>query len=74
MNYCHDGRVSVELPLKFPNGTTPVTCHISAYDSSLDIKASMESLMGKALAPILPAGCLYMEEVHVEGLASKVHL
>lgn len=55
-----------ELPLEFPDGTTPVTCRVSIYDSSTDSKVGVGSLTDKAHAPPLPAGSLYMEEVHVE--------
>ncbi|XP_058109483.1 PHAF1 protein At3g51130 isoform X1 [Magnolia sinica] len=61
---CHDGEA--ELPLEFPDGTTPVTCRVSVYDSSPDIKVGVGSLMNKAIAPPLPAGSLYMEEVHAK--------
>ncbi|KAL5976546.1 hypothetical protein ACLOJK_020879 [Asimina triloba] len=68
MDCCHDGEgISVaELPLEFPDGTTPVTCRVSVYDSSSDNKVGVGSLMTKALAPPLPAGSLYMEEVHAK--------
>ncbi|XP_076960128.1 PHAF1 protein At3g51130-like isoform X2 [Bidens hawaiensis] len=61
---CHDGEA--ELPLEFPDGTTPVTCRVCIYDSSTDSKVGVGSLMNKASAPPLPAGSLYMEEVHVK--------
>jgi hypothetical protein len=54
------------LPLEFPDGTTPVTCRVSIYDSSTDKKVGVGSLMDKATAPPLPVGSLYMEEVHVK--------
>lgn len=57
-----------DLPLEFPDGTTPVTCRVSIYDSSTDSKVGVGSLMDKAVIPALPAGSLYMEEVH-----AKVH-
>ncbi|EEF30859.1 conserved hypothetical protein [Ricinus communis] len=57
---------AAELPLEFPDGTTPVTCRVSIYDSSTDKKVGVGSLMDKASAPPLPAGSLYMEEVHVK--------
>ncbi|XP_010909522.1 PHAF1 protein At3g51130 isoform X2 [Elaeis guineensis] len=65
-NCCHDGEVSAELPLEFPDGTTPVTCRVSVYDSSSDSKVGVGSLMDKASVPPLPAGSLYMEEVHAK--------
>ncbi|CAJ2646521.1 UPF0183 plant-like protein [Trifolium pratense] len=61
---CHDG--GVELPLEFPDGTTPVTCRVSIYDSSSGKKVGVGSLMDKASAPPLPTGSIYMEEVHVK--------
>ncbi|XP_043707922.1 PHAF1 protein At3g51130-like isoform X2 [Telopea speciosissima] len=61
---CHDGEA--ELPLEFPDGTTPVTCRVSIYDSSTDSKVGVGSFMNKALAPPLPSGSLYMEEVHAK--------
>ena len=57
---------TAELPLEFPDGTTPVTCRVSIYDSSTDSKVGVGSSMEKASAPPLPAGSLYMEEVHVK--------
>jgi hypothetical protein len=60
----HDGEA--ELPLEFPDGTTPVTCRISIYDKTTDSKVGVGSLMSKASTPPLPAGSLYMEEVHVK--------
>ncbi|PIA55971.1 hypothetical protein AQUCO_00700350v1 [Aquilegia coerulea] len=64
MNCCNDGEA--ELPLEFPDGTTPVTCRVSIYDSSTDSKVGVGSLMNKASAPPLPAGSIYMEEVHAK--------
>lgn len=58
--------VPAELPIEFPDGTTPVTCRISVYDSSPNSKVGVGSLLNKALAPPLPSGSLYMEEVHVK--------
>ncbi|RVX16416.1 UPF0183 protein [Vitis vinifera] len=59
---CHDGEVASRVP----DGTTPVTCRVSIYDSSTDSKVGVGSSMEKASAPPLPAGSLYMEEVHVK--------
>ncbi|XP_028807268.1 UPF0183 protein At3g51130-like isoform X3 [Neltuma alba] len=67
---CHDE--GVELPLEFPDGTTPVTCRVSIYDSSSGKKVGVGSLMDKASAPPLPAGSIYMEEVHVK-LGEELH-
>jgi hypothetical protein len=60
--------MKVELPLEFPDGTTPVTCRVcvSIYDSSSGKKIGVGSLMDKASAPPLPTGSIYMEEVHVK--------
>ncbi|KAJ8451954.1 hypothetical protein Cgig2_007437 [Carnegiea gigantea] len=57
---------SAELPLEFPDGTTPVTCRVCIYDSSMGKKVGVGPLMDKAVVPALPAGSLYMEEVHVK--------
>ncbi|KAE8655971.1 UPF0183 protein [Hibiscus syriacus] len=62
---CHNGEA--ELPLEFPDGTTPVTCRVSIYDSSAGKKVGVGSLMDKASAPPLPTGSFYMEELG-EGL------
>ncbi|XP_042024322.1 PHAF1 protein At3g51130-like isoform X1 [Salvia hispanica] len=61
---CHDREA--ELPLEFPDGTTPVTCRVSVYDSSTDRKVGVGSSMMKACVPPLAAGSLYMEEVVVK--------
>nr|DAD40414.1 TPA_asm: hypothetical protein HUJ06_014737 [Nelumbo nucifera] len=61
---CNDGEA--ELPLEFPDGTTPVTCRVSVYDSAADNKVGVGSLLNKAIAPPLPVDSLYMEEVHVK--------
>ncbi|KAJ6736804.1 UPF0183 PROTEIN C16ORF70 [Salix viminalis] len=61
---CH-GR-EAELPLEFPDGTTPVTCRVSIYDGSADKKVGVGSLMHKASAPPLFPGNPYMEEVLVK--------
>ncbi|XP_068640141.1 PHAF1 protein At3g51130-like isoform X1 [Aristolochia californica] len=68
---CHDGEA--ELPLEFPDGTTPVTSRVSIYDGSQDTKVGVGSLMSKAVAPPLPVGSLYMEEVHVK-LGGELYL
>ena len=52
--------------MEFPDGTTPVTCRVSIYDSSTDSKVGVGALMDKACAPPLAAGSLYMEAVHVK--------
>ncbi|KAF7110132.1 hypothetical protein CFC21_110285 [Triticum aestivum] len=64
-NFFNNGEVA-DLPLEFPDGTTPVTCRVSIYDSSTDSKVGVGSLMDKAVIPALPAGSLYMEEVHAK--------
>ncbi|KAL8477776.1 hypothetical protein ACS0TY_029902 [Phlomoides rotata] len=61
---CHDREA--ELPLEFPDGTTPVTCRVSVYDSSTDRKVGVGSSMMKASVPPLATGSLYMEEVLVK--------
>ncbi|KAJ0097142.1 hypothetical protein Patl1_29040 [Pistacia atlantica] len=61
---CHDREA--ELPLEFPDGTTPVTCRVSICDSSPDKKVGVGSVMDKAIAPPMPPGSLYMEEVHAK--------
>lgn len=64
---------TAELPLEFPDGTTPVTCRVSIYDSSTDSKVSVGSSMDRASAPPLTAGSLYMEEVHVKVWPLAIH-
>ncbi|KAG2608499.1 UPF0183 protein At3g51130-like [Panicum virgatum] len=64
-NLFANGEVA-DLPLEFPDGTTPVTCRVSIFDSSTDSKVGVGSLMDKAAVPALPAGSLYMEEVHAK--------
>ncbi|CAA6673673.1 unnamed protein product [Spirodela intermedia] len=63
---CQNGEVAPELPLEFPDGTTPVTCRVSIYDNSSDSKVGVGSMMDKALAPPLPLDSLYMEELQVK--------
>ncbi|KAG6392790.1 hypothetical protein SASPL_147016 [Salvia splendens] len=58
--------LTAEVPLEFPDGTTPVACRISVYDSSTDSKVGVGSSMMKACVPPLAAGSLYMEEVAVK--------
>ena len=58
--------LTAELPLEFPDGTTPVTCRVSIYDGSADKKVGVGSLMHKASAPPLLPGNPYMEEVLVK--------
>ncbi|KAJ3672449.1 hypothetical protein LUZ60_007170 [Juncus effusus] len=73
--FFNNGEVLAELPLEFPDGTTPVTCRVSVYDGSSDSKVGVGSLMDKAAVPALPAGSLYMEEVRAklgEGLLFTV--
>ncbi|XP_075480488.1 PHAF1 protein At3g51130-like isoform X2 [Primulina tabacum] len=61
---CHDREA--ELPLEFPDGTTPVACRVSIYDASTDSKVGVGASMVKACVPPLPAHSLYMEEVRVK--------
>ncbi|GJN39342.1 hypothetical protein PR202_gb28453 [Eleusine coracana subsp. coracana] len=65
-NLFTNGEAVADLPLEFPDGTTPVTCRVSIYDSSTDSKVGVGSLMNKAIVPALPAGSLYMEEIHAK--------
>lgn len=58
--------LTAELPLEFPDGTTPVTCRVSVYDSSTDRKVGVGASLMKACVPPLAAGSLYMEEVQVK--------
>ncbi|XP_064991225.1 PHAF1 protein At3g51130-like isoform X8 [Musa acuminata AAA Group] len=58
--------VEAELPLEFPDGTTPVTSRVCVYDGSSDSKVGIGSILNKATVPPLPAGSLYMEEVHAK--------
>ncbi|XP_078446122.1 PHAF1 protein At3g51130 isoform X2 [Wolffia australiana] len=69
---CLNGEIVPELPLEFPDGTTPVTCRVSIYDNSSDSKVGVGSMMDKALVPPLPSDSLYMEELHVK-LGEGVH-
>uniref|UniRef100_A0A0D6R3Y6 Uncharacterized protein n=1 Tax=Araucaria cunninghamii TaxID=56994 RepID=A0A0D6R3Y6_ARACU len=57
-----------ELPLEFPDGTTPVTSRVCIYDKSSggSIGVGVGTLLKKALPPPLPAGNSYMEEVHAK--------
>ncbi|RDY00111.1 UPF0183 protein, partial [Mucuna pruriens] len=48
-NYCHDDE-GVKLPLEFLDGTTPVTCCVSIYDSSSSKKVGGGSLMNEVSA------------------------
>ncbi|XP_078160931.1 PHAF1 protein At3g51130 [Carex rostrata] len=65
-NFFNKGEVLAELPLEFPDGTTPVTCRVSIFDGSSDGKVGVGSSMDKAVVPPLPTGSLYMEEVHAK--------
>ncbi|GAB4847503.1 hypothetical protein Ancab_026561 [Ancistrocladus abbreviatus] len=60
------GNGEVELPLDFPDGTTRVTCRVCIDDSSTDEEVGVGSLTYKDVARPLPAGGLYMEEVHLK--------
>lgn len=57
-----------ELPLEFPDGTTPVMSRVCIYDSSIGsgVGVGVGSLLKKAVLPQLPAGSLYLEEVHAK--------
>lgn len=58
--------VVTEFLFEFPNGTTPVIWRVSVYDSCPDSKVGVGSSLNKALVPPLPAGSLYMEEIHAK--------
>lgn len=55
-----------ELPLEFPDGTTPVMSRLCIYDGTVLAGPGSTALVKKALPPQLPSGSLYMEEVHVK--------
>ncbi|XP_057816067.2 PHAF1 protein At3g51130 isoform X2 [Cryptomeria japonica] len=57
-----------ELPLEFPDGTTPVTSRVCIYDKSSgsNIGVGVGALLKKAVPPPLPVGSLYMEVVHAK--------
>lgn len=57
-----------ELPLEFPDGTTPVTSRVCIYDKSSgsSIGVGVGALLKKAVPPPLPVGSLYMEVVHAK--------
>lgn len=43
-----------------------MTCRVCVYDSSSNCKVGVGLLLDKAIVPPLPAGSLYMEEVHAK--------
>ncbi|GBG83065.1 hypothetical protein CBR_g36682 [Chara braunii] len=51
-----------ELPLEFPDGTTPVTSRLCIYTGT----GGSGAPEGKCVPPQLPVGSLYMEEVRVK--------
>lgn len=57
---------AAELPLEFPDGTTPVMSRICIYDSAVGGGTGVGSPLKIALPPQLPSGSLYMEEVHAK--------
>ncbi|BBN02781.1 hypothetical protein MPTK1_2g18070 [Marchantia polymorpha subsp. ruderalis] len=57
-----------ELPLEFPDGTTPVMSRACIYDSTGEVCGSFKLVP----APQLPGGGLYMEEVHAKP-AEDIH-
>lgn len=57
---------AAELPLEFPDGTTPVMSRICIYDSAIGGGAGVGAPLKIALPPQLPSGSLYMEEVHAK--------
>ncbi|EFJ28090.1 hypothetical protein SELMODRAFT_231702 [Selaginella moellendorffii] len=67
-NCCQDREA--ELPIEFPDGTTPVMSRVCIYDGALggnvEAGANLAALIKKAIPPQLPSGSLYMEEVHAK--------
>ncbi|KAJ7533532.1 hypothetical protein O6H91_13G054000 [Diphasiastrum complanatum] len=69
-----------ELPLEFPDGTTPVMSRVCIYDSAISggggttggVGVGVGASLKKAMPPQLPLGSLYMEEVHVK-LAEELY-
>lgn len=57
---------AAELPLEFPDGTTPVMSRICIYDSAVGGGTGVGSPLKIASPPQLPTGSLYMEEVHAK--------
>jgi hypothetical protein len=55
-----------ELPLEFPDGTTPVMSRVCIYDSAVGGGVGVGAPLKIALPPQLPLGSLYMEEVHAK--------
>nr|PNR59519.1 hypothetical protein PHYPA_002310 [Physcomitrium patens] len=55
-----------ELPLEFPDGTTPVMSRVFVYDSAVGGGVGVGAPLKIALPPQLPPGSLYMEEVHAK--------
>eukprot|EP00249_Psilotum_nudum_P003120 c16442_g1_i1 orf=280-1410(+) len=58
-----------ELPLEFPDGTTPVMSRVCIYDSAIGssgVGVGVGAMLKKAVPPQLPVGSLYMEEVHAK--------
>ncbi|KAG0570370.1 hypothetical protein KC19_6G157100 [Ceratodon purpureus] len=55
-----------ELPLEFPDGTTPVMSRVCIYDSAVGGGVGVGAPLKIALPPQLPPGSLYMEEVHAK--------
>lgn len=57
---------AAELPLEFPDGTTPVMSRVCIYDSAVGGGVGVGAPLKIALPPQLPLGSLYMEEVHAK--------
>ncbi len=57
---------AAELPLEFPDGTTPVMSRVCIYDSAVGGGVGVGAPLKIALPPQLPPGSLYMEEVHAK--------
>jgi hypothetical protein len=65
---------AAELPLEFPDGTTPVMSRVCIYDSAVGGGVGVGAPLKIALPPQLPLGSLYMEEVHAKEVVSISHL
>ncbi|CAM6102563.1 unnamed protein product [Calypogeia fissa] len=55
-----------DLPLEFPDGTTPVMSRVCIYDSSVGGGVGVGDSLRKAVLPQLASGSSYMEEVHAK--------
>ncbi|KAG6541426.1 hypothetical protein Mapa_017204 [Marchantia paleacea] len=65
--YCQDRQGSAELPLEFPDGTTPVMSRVCIFVGKLgNVGVGVGGQLKKAVLPQLASGSSYMEEVHVQ--------